>query len=229
MTTLSSPKPIKPQSIVHQIGRMGSLVASPFVKSKSQKNLRASISKVVKSLSCSELTQLTADLTLNDESMSSEEIGESSLRSCDLLRESPSPQHNYVDDFFVHLDQNEFLMECLLTNKYSDMTFIVHFYAEDSQIAEAIEDCIVARSIEAGSQCQLRRVNAKLAPLFTKKLGIDAEQSTVVAIRNGSVISRISDISSSACWELDKWLTNSGVLEKKECSSEFLSLNTLSC
>lgn len=228
MTTLSPPTPTKPQSIVHKIGRVGSVMKLPFGKQRSQRKLKIRLSKIAKDLfDESELTEHTLDITEHEDSMH-DSLGECSLQ----LEESTSPTvalNEQDEGFFVPLNQNEFLIECFMTNECSDITFIVHFDAEESALSDSIEDVILIRSMEAGSHCQCRRVNARLAPLFTAKLGIDASQPTVLAIRNGTIISRISDISSSGCWELEKWIADTGVLEKKKTSSEFLSLNTLSC
>ena len=209
---------------MHKIGRAGSVIPLPFGKQRSRRKLRVSISRI---LSETSLTENTEELTERDDSIV-ESLGECSFRWEDSVYES-KPQNELEEDIFVPLDQNEFLVECFMTNEYSDVTFIVHFYNEESAIGDSIEDCLLVRSEAAGSHCQLRRVNARHAPLFTKKLGIDTEQSTVLAIRNGAIISRISDISSCGCWELEKWIADTGVLEKKQNLSEFQSLNTLSC
>lgn len=146
--------------------------------------------------------------------------------SGDNLEQSIS--HGEEEDFFVSLDQNEFLIECFMSNEYSDITFIVHFYAEDSALSYDVEEIILIRSMEAGSNCQCRRINSRLAPLFTTKLGIDPEQPTIVAIRNGAVVDRISDIS-PGCWELEQWLSDNGILKQKSDNNAFPNTNVHSC
>ncbi|CAJ1966351.1 unnamed protein product [Cylindrotheca closterium] len=237
MTTVSPPSPTQPQSIVHKLGRM----VSPFAKQSSQRRLRLSLTKLAKDVfddsemtehteesDLTERTHRTLEVTEHDDQSSNDSFGECSVAFEESILDFVA-LNDKESDFFVPLNQNEFLVECFMTNECSDVTFIVHFYAADSALSEPIEDLILIRSMEAGSHCQCRRVNAELAPLFTKKLNIDPKQPTIVAIRNGAVISQISDISSSGCWELEKWIADTGILEQPKSASEFARLNTLSC
>ena len=49
------------------------------------------------------------------------------------------------------------------------------------------------------------RIDAKLAPFVTSKLRISNKQPAVIAMKNGLVVSRISDFSTADCEELKIW------------------------
>ena len=233
--------PVKrPQSIVHRIGRLSSTISLPFgkkcAKTTNSKKDDKKVKKIHKSKSVqrdetteiragSSSTAVTAATVEEFGSVchSDEDFSEGGLG--DNQEQSTSHEE---EDFFVALNQNEFLIECFMTNECSDVTFIVHFYAEDSALSYDIEEAILIRSMEAGSNCQCRRVNSRLTPLFTAKLGVDPEQPTIVAIRNGIVVDRISDIS-PGCWELEKWVSDTGILTQKPDNHAFPSMNVHSC
>lgn len=235
MTFIKCLSPKRPQSIVHKIGRLSSSIALPFShktehksnSEKSKKDNKKSVPKFYKNRESSSLVTLNS-LTVKEFSSAYGSDDDFSVVSVDERSLGKSNKLNDEEDFFVDLDQNEFLMECFMTNECSDVTFLVHFHAEDSALSEHIEDIILIRTMEAGSNCQCRRVNSRLAPLFTAKLGIDPEQPTVVAIRNGSVIHRISDIS-SGCWELERWLVDTHILKQNPDRDAFPSINIHSC
>ena len=127
---------------------------------------------------------------------------------------------------FETLDQNDFLTECFVTNGQSDVVFLVHFFNQETSISEAVEDVLSIRVLETNSKCECRRINSKSAPLFTAKLQIDPEQPTIVAIKNGKVLSKVSDISSSQCTEVNHWLTRTRILQSPSTSEAFSGLST---
>ncbi len=49
------------------------------------------------------------------------------------------------------------------------------------------------------------QINAKRAPFVTSKLHISNKQPAVIAMKNGLVVSRISDFSTADCEELKIW------------------------
>jgi len=243
MSFLCLSPPGKPKSIihhigqlgskVHQIGQMGSKVPSFFAKKEDKKTKSKKEKKSRNSKSARNLRRLSND-TAPISAPCSARCNASFIDEIESIcgsdeEDSAREIVETEEDFFVSLDQNELLMECFMTNECSDTTFIVHFCAEDSTLTEDIEDVILIRAMEAGSNCQCRRVNSRSAPLFTAKLGIDPEQPTIVAIRNGDTIDRISNISSSACLELEKWISDTEVLTNKPEGPMFPSMNTHSC
>ncbi|CAJ1966358.1 unnamed protein product [Cylindrotheca closterium] len=241
--------PVKrPQSIVHRIGRMSSSISLPFGKksaktftknSKKDKKIKKKCTRKSTKIVKKEETTLTLAESSHSAALTSETVDEfgSLCHSDEDFSEGTmggenldQSTHHEEEDFFVALNQNEFLIECFMTNECSDQTFIVHFYAEDSpSLSYDIEEAILIRTMESGSNCQCRRVNSRLTPLFTAKLGIDPDQPTIVAIRNGVVVDRISDIS-PGCWELEKWISDTGILtQKPDNNSAFPSMNVHSC
>eukprot|EP00526_Cylindrotheca_closterium_P019196 CAMPEP_0113636482 /NCGR_PEP_ID=MMETSP0017_2-20120614/19047_1 /TAXON_ID=2856 /ORGANISM="Cylindrotheca closterium" /LENGTH=220 /DNA_ID=CAMNT_0000547367 /DNA_START=24 /DNA_END=682 /DNA_ORIENTATION=- /assembly_acc=CAM_ASM_000147 len=209
----------QPQSIVHHLSRMGSKMVVPFRKqqgrSAPRRRKRCSKHDDEESLQQSQRTSASAPPT--EPADSHDEWSATSDHDC--YNDESVRQHSALheedeedNDFFIPLDQNEFLIECFMANECSDVTFIVLFSAGRCNLSEQLEDVILIRTMESGSNCQCRRVDSYKAPMFTKKLQIDLEQPTLVAIKNGSVVSRISNISPSGCWELEKWLTDTKIL-----------------
>lgn len=98
------------------------------------------------------------------------------------------------------IDQNEFLIDCIMNEQGS---FFVHFVAEKSPLTEAIDKQM--EQVRKQSLCRCLRIDAKLAPLMIAKLKINANTPTVVALKNGSLVSRISSFSSADCKEVQKW------------------------
>jgi hypothetical protein len=71
-----------------------------------------------------------------------------------------------AEEIFETLDQNQFFIECFMLNERSDITFLVHFFHQDSTISYGIEEHVSKLVMDSTSRCQCRRVNARLAPLF---------------------------------------------------------------
>jgi hypothetical protein len=91
------------------------------------------------------------------------------------------------------INQIEFMMDCLIAN--TNGSFLVHFYVEDSFVSENIDKANGTTCSRSIKLCCLR-INSRLAPLMTAKLNIQNELPTVVAMKDGSVVSRISEFSS---------------------------------
>ena len=119
------------------------------------------------------------------------------------------------EEVFETLDQNGFLMECFMTNSNSDVGFILLFFFNDEcTISDTIEKEVSKLILsQITSRCQCRRINSRQAPLFTAKLGVDPEHSaTLVAMRNGDVIDKLSTCTPDACSEVESWLLETGIL-----------------
>jgi hypothetical protein len=236
--------PGRPQSIVHRFGRMKNNISLPFGKKsekttspkKEKKEKKVKKTRKSKNVRRSETSKSpeksTASVALTTSTI--DELGSTCYSTEDFSERGALEEKLAIstdeneEEFFVALNQNEFLIERFMTNECSDVTFIVHFDAEDSALAEHIEDVVLIRSMEAASNCQCRRVNSRKTPLFTAKFGIDPEQPTIVAIRNGKVVDRITDIS-SGCWELENWLQETGILSHQTDRDVFPNMNIHSC
>jgi hypothetical protein len=192
----------KAQSIVHHLVRLGSKVAKPLTKHIRKKCL--DFESVHGYSSSPSLRSIPEQITTSDD-------------------ESDSVD----EEIFQTLDQNEFLVECFLTNECSDVGFIVHFFNEDSStISEKIEEQVIRLVRESSSKCQCIRIDARLAPLFTRKLGIDPGQPTVVAIRNGAVVDKASDfLPRSLRHELERWILETGILCQSDDDDSFSNLS----
>ncbi|CAJ1959718.1 unnamed protein product [Cylindrotheca closterium] len=240
MSYSESSNDARPQSIVHHIGRLGSKITTPIFISKCRKRMRMQ-RKLQEDSMISSKQAVTASVS---EAMDSTQI--SVAVSDDTSSYSPGDYHTMDSDdsfsfcfsdideddtedesLFETLDQNEFLVECFVTNGQSDVVFLVHFFNQETSISDAIEDILSIRVLETNSRCECRRINSKSAPLFTSKLYIDPEQPTVVAIKNGKILSKVSDISSSQCTEVDQWLARTRILKSNIASSDtFPGLST---
>lgn len=214
----------RPQSIVHQLSRMGSKMAKPIkqrVASRRRRTLQECKHGEDETLQESKRTVETP--TQQEEYDSQDEWSITSESKCSALHEEDEGE----GDFFVTLNQNELLIECFMANECSDVTFIVLFCAEECSLSEQLEDAVLARTVEYRSKCQCRRVASRTAPMLTKKLQIEAEKPTIVAVKNGCVVGRISDLSSSQCWEqVEQWLADSKILTRKDSESDFQCVST---
>lgn len=234
----------KPQSIIHHLGRLGSKVTRPlssFHKISKSWDADGSTTELSYSASMHSAKSLPRIIKMNSlvnmkddsnsfssgaqsfgggDSDSVEEIVHGSLSDV----ESISTEE---EDSFETMNQNEFLFECFTSNGRSDIISFVHFFAEDSKIAGEVEKSIL-RLVKRGANsanCQCIRVNSRLAPLFTVRLGIDPKHPTVVAIKNGKLIARISDFSSGVREEIEHWIEANGFLDQTEL---FVALSTIS-
>jgi hypothetical protein len=221
----------QPQSIVHHLSRMGSKMAVPFRKQRSplghdddEESLQLS-KRTSASTSRSE-PEDCVDESHDEWSVASDCHNGSARQHCALHEEDEEVRDE--SDVFVPLDQNEFLIECFMTNQCSDVTFIVLFSARKCYLSDQLEEIVAIRPMASWSNCQCRRVDSRKAPMFTQKLQIDMEKPTFVAIKNGSVVGKMSNISPSG-WELEKWLTDTKLLTKKDSESDFQRLSTGSC
>jgi hypothetical protein len=203
-------EPQKPQSIIHHIGRLGLKLAKSLSSHKS-----------ANSLGLDSIPRLVATADHGDHSGSSSVHENCAYDSADKVCDESIQEsfHGSLNDciaeeIFETLDQNHFLIECFMSNERSDITFLVHFFNEDSTISDEIEEHVSRLVRDSASRCQCRRVNARRAPLFTGKLGIDPEQPTLVSIQNGAVIEKLSNFSSSVRSEVEEWITVKDILNQ---------------
>jgi hypothetical protein len=209
-------KPQKPQSIIHHIGRLGFKLAKPLSNRKIANFYYSALSSLK---SVPRLIATTDHGSTNGLSSVDEK------RTCDSADESIQESFYggvigcIAEEIFETLDQNQFLIECFMWNERSDTTFLVHFFDQDSTISSEIEEHVSRLVMDSASRCQCRRVNARLAPLFTAKLGIDPKQSTLVSIQNGVVTDKLSDFSSSVRSEVEEWIMVNGTLNQLEAGS----------
>ncbi|CAJ1959720.1 unnamed protein product [Cylindrotheca closterium] len=218
---------VKPQSILHHIGRLGFKIAKPIANRRKRTRMERTVQKgsMKQSVaqSVSDTMESSEDGSFQQEDYHDAMNGEEDEFS---LSFSDFEVKEECRGIFETLDQNEFLTECFVANGRSDIVFLVHFFNQGTFISNAIEDVLSKRVRETNSKCECRRINSTHAPLSTIKLQIDPEQPTVVAIKNGKVLGKVSDISSSECTELDQWLARTGILQKVATGESFSGLST---
>jgi hypothetical protein len=226
-------EPQRPQSIIHHIGRLGLKLAKPLSRRKSANSWGLDcIGDYSARSSLKSVPRLGATTDHGDNSGLSSVHENRTYDSADEFCDERIQEsfHGSVNDciaevIFATLDQNHFLIECFMSNERSDITFLVHFFNEDSTISDEIEEHVSRLVRDSASRCQCRRVNARRAPLFTGKLGIDPEQPTLVSIQNGAVIEKLSNFSSSVRSEVEEWITVNDILNQEEIGS-FSNLST---
>jgi hypothetical protein len=227
-------EPQKPQSIIHHICRLGLKLAKPLSRRKSANSWGLdSIGDYSARSSLKSVPRLGATADHGDNSGSSSSVHENCAYDSVDEFSNESIQESFLgslndciaEEIFETLDQNQFLIECFMSNERSDITFLVHFFNEDPTISDEIEEHVSRLVMDSASRCQCRRVNARRAPMFTAKLGIDPEQPTLVSIQNGAVIEKLSNFSSSVRSEVEEWITVNGILNQQEIGS-FSNLST---
>jgi hypothetical protein len=107
-----------------------------------------------------------------------------------------------LEEYYETINQNDFMTDCMM-NSTGDCIF-VHFFISDSSVSKTL-DTHMQGLATMHSNSTFVRIDAKLAPFVTSKLQISNEQPAVIAMKNGSVVNRISDFSSADCEELKIW------------------------
>lgn len=179
--------PTEPQSIIHQALRLRKKVGMSLPKP----SLRRSHKSLTSVSTCTAANTFNTD----DDDRS---VGSLSV-------------HDFEYPKFKTVDQNMIFQECFV-EVTSDANFVFHLYNEESLIMCRLEEQLTNLIQDSPSNYKCRRINAKLAPLFTAKTDIDTGKSTVAVVKNGKIISHISLVSSEDFWELKEWMAET---EKK--------------
>jgi thioredoxin-like negative regulator of GroEL len=137
-----------------------------------------------------------AKKTANDDDTSSDTFSASESFSSALNLEA-------VEDYHT-INQIEFMVDCLINFKTEPV--FVHFFVEDSAVSKAI-DQQMKQLASSQPRCRFLRIKTKLAPFVTAKLHVSSDRPTVVAMKNGSVVNRMSGFSSVECEELNQWVS----------------------
>jgi hypothetical protein len=107
------------------------------------------------------------------------------------------------DSEYRTICQDDFEYECLTGGR-----FFVHFYIRGSPVSKAIDTQMKELSASFQSSCQYVRIGVtQFPPTDLFSLNVSGEQPTVVAMKNGQVINKISEFVSSDCEELKQWAT----------------------
>lgn len=87
----------------------------------------------------------------------------------------------------------------------SDEVNFVHFFIKGSKLSEAI-DKQMERLEETHPLCRFTRIDASLAPYIAARLHATSDRPTVVALKNGKLVNRLSDFTTDDCSELQNWV-----------------------
>jgi thioredoxin-like negative regulator of GroEL len=171
----------QPQSIVHQVIRL----ERKLVTAVSNLNRNRRHSQMSRRQGSSNSTFLAKKTAANSESF-----------SFALPLEA-------VEDYHT-INQNEFMVDHLVNFKNEPV--FVHFFVEDSAVSKAI-DQQMKQLTSSQPRCRFLRINTKHAPFVTAKLHVSSDRPTVAAMKNGSVVNRMSGFSSVECEELKQWVS----------------------
>jgi hypothetical protein len=186
----------EPQSIVHQVIRLERKIARAFLRRRSRFG-RKELGKVeeIPSSSVIVVENVLEKSPIQDDNPHA--TVSAAIASMKSRLDFTLVVHEYRT-----INQIEFMVECLIAN--TNECFLVHFYVEDSFVSENI-DKKIKQLAASPSRFHWLRINSRLAPLITAKLKIQKELPTVVTMKDGSVVRRISEFSSPDCWELGTW------------------------
>jgi hypothetical protein len=107
------------------------------------------------------------------------------------------------DSEYQTMSQDKFENECLKGGRY-----FVHFYVRGSPVSKAIDTQMKGLSASFQSSCEYVRIDVtQFPPTDLFSLNVSGKQPTVVAMKNGKVINKISEFVSSDCEELKQWAT----------------------
>lgn len=202
----------QPQSIVHQIIRLENKVEKKVKKIFGNKGNKKSLNPP-KPLSCGKSLATATASASKDDGVSVCSLSSMESFFLDDHDDVPAsgPLDADLDLDFETVDQN-ILLSKVLMDTVSGANCFVHFFNEDYDYHES-EDYII-QLLASDSSCssknlELYRVSSQKAPLFTARLGIDIEKSTLIHVRNGKILRRLNDLSSAESRHLLKqeWLT----------------------
>lgn len=109
------------------------------------------------------------------------------------------------------LDQNEFFSDVMTAPSCDEVVF-VHFYVEGSHVSEAIDHQIRKES-KNHPLSKFVRIEASTAPFVARRLGSNFDRPSMVALKDGKLINRITDFESDDCSEIKMWLDSVELLK----------------
>ncbi|CAJ1970136.1 unnamed protein product [Cylindrotheca closterium] len=212
----------KPQSIVHQIIRLEKHVEKKAKKmfasrkkngTKKNKKSVGTASSTKDSLS----TSISGTKSLNlesedDHSLSSSFAWEESVACSSIQGSLDASQLDFDEECdFETIDQNTFITQVLM-DTLSETNYVIHFFSDDCLEYFDYEDQLTQVLVNSASkEFELYRMSSQMAPLFTSKLGINPELSTLIHVYKGKVLSRLDDLANQKSMEeVKEWLREAG-------------------
>ncbi len=189
---------IEPQSIIHQVMRLekrflhavSSITRRKTRRSRTKDDEIDLVSTPEKHVVSDEFTDFTEATQLDSTIFS-------------LQGSSQHSKEGSGASFCRTLDQSTFLSDLMITPVSSEVTF-VHFFMNDSEISQDI-DMQLERLEGIHPLCRFARIDSSMAPYITRRLNIQSDKPTVVALKNGKLVNRISDFTED-CSELENWV-----------------------
>jgi hypothetical protein len=102
------------------------------------------------------------------------------------------------------------MTDCMMNS--TGKCIFVHFFINKSSVSKAI-NMQIQSLVSMRNNSTFVRIDAKLAPFVISKLHISKEQPTVLAMKNESVLNRISDLYSEDCEELNIWASTVEIIQ----------------
>jgi hypothetical protein len=180
----------EPQSIIHHALRFERRIA----RAVANMNCRRRLQKAAALASSS--TTLLKNTSSTDDDLSVYTAPDSIMSTSTHLVQPD------LEECYETINQNDFMTDCMM-NSTGECIF-VHFFISDSSVSKTL-DMHMQSLARMHSNSTFVRIDAKIAPFVTSKLQISIDQPAVIAMKNGSVVNRISDFSSADCEELKIW------------------------
>ena len=206
----------KAESILHHLLRLGSKVTNPIKKRRRRRFWKKQLRELRRQQASMTSVATPTTFTRGSSVFCSLQISE----SCFDEDDTQSPSDELVPAASIEkynklktIDQNDLLAECFMgKDDTSDSAYAIHFFDEDSTISDDIDNFLETRLllVNDDSSCthwKCRRVNTRRAPFFARILDIDPEQPTVVAIKDGIMVSKQTEFSSNVEPQLQRWMT----------------------
>ena len=182
----------EPQSIIHHALRFERRIVRAVTNMNRQRRLQKTAAALALPRSI-----LLKNTPSTDDDLSVYTAPDSIIMSTSA--HSTQPDH---EEYYETINQNDFMTDCMM-NSTGECIF-VHFFISDSSISKTL-DTHMQSLATMHINSTFVRIDAKLAPFVTSKLQISDEQPAVIAMKNGSVVNRISDFTSADCEELMIW------------------------
>jgi len=119
-----------------------------------------------------------------------------------LTSEESSDEFPIASSGYRSVSQNELLFDCMVSGE--ELLFI-HFSIPDNAISKAIDKQMKLLANSSVSGCRHMRICSVETPIARNKFQVKDNVPTIVAMRDGKVISRLSEFESDNARELKEW------------------------
>ncbi len=189
----------EPQSIIHQVIDLERKIVRAFSSSRQRRLTRArSLAALKPDDATTSTDHESSDFLVNRQSFA-------------RTQQPQMPDEEDEQDLLSLEDDSEYLTICpdeFISERLNGGRYFVHFYVRGSPVSKAIDTQMKELSASFQSSCLYVRIGVtQFPPTDLFSLNVSGEQPTVVAMKNGQVINKISEFVSSDCEELKQWAT----------------------